>query len=90
MLTTADAVPFFIQAEVLQPFIDDETLKISQPVFFRGKSGGKGVGHPVSPTSFRGGCQRQTAGQRKESCISCFPMMSVIQHWRSICMRSLR
>lgn len=45
VLTTADNVPFFMQAEVLQPFIDDETLEVSQPVFFRSKSGGKGVGY---------------------------------------------
>ena len=45
VLTTADDVPFFLQAETLQPFIDDELLDISKPVFYRTKSGGKGVGY---------------------------------------------
>lgn len=45
VLTTADEKPFFLQAEILQPFIDDELLKISSPVFYRTKGGGKGVGY---------------------------------------------
>lgn len=45
VLTTADSVPFFLQAEILQPFVDDELIEISRPVFYRSISGGKGVGY---------------------------------------------
>lgn len=45
VLTTADEKPFFLQAEVLQPFIDQELLEICRPVFYRTKGGGKGVGY---------------------------------------------
>lgn len=45
VLTTTDERPFFLQAEVLQPFVDEDLLNISKPVFYRTKSGGKGVGY---------------------------------------------
>lgn len=45
VLTTADEVPFFLRAEILQPFIDEEIIEIARPVFYRSKSGGKGVGY---------------------------------------------
>lgn len=45
VLTTADEVPFFLQAEALQPFVDEELLEMARPVFYRTKSGGKGVGY---------------------------------------------
>jgi len=45
VLATADERPFFLQAEVLQPFVDEDLLDISKPVFYRTKSGGKGVGY---------------------------------------------
>jgi hypothetical protein len=45
VLTTADELPFFLQAEVLQPFIDEEIIEIARPVFYRSKAGGKGVGY---------------------------------------------
>jgi hypothetical protein len=45
VLTTLDEMPFFLQAEVLQPFVDEEIIEITRPVFYRTKSGGKGVGY---------------------------------------------
>jgi hypothetical protein len=45
VLTTADEVPFFLQAETLQPFLDGEILDVVRPVFYRTRSGGKGVGY---------------------------------------------
>lgn len=45
VLTTADDLPFFLQAEALQPFIDEELVDVCKPVFYRTKSGGKGVGY---------------------------------------------
>jgi len=45
VLTTAEDVPFFLQAEVLQDFVDDELLDVVKPVFYRTRNGGKGVGY---------------------------------------------
>jgi hypothetical protein len=45
VLSTAEGIPFFLQAEILKPFIDDELLTISRPIFYRTMSGGKGVGY---------------------------------------------
>ena len=45
VLSTADETPFFLQAEILQPFVDEELLEVSKPVFYRSKGGGKGVGY---------------------------------------------
>ena len=45
MLATADEVPFFLQAEVLKPYINDEVLDITRPVFYSSKAGGRGVGY---------------------------------------------
>ena len=45
VLSTADELPFFLQAEILRPFIDDESAALARPVFYISKSGGKGVGY---------------------------------------------
>lgn len=45
VLSTVDELPFFLQAEALQPFISDDLLQSTTPIFYRTKSGGKGVGY---------------------------------------------
>jgi hypothetical protein len=45
VLATVDGVPFFLQAEALKPFITDELLMSTTPVFFIDKSGRKSVGY---------------------------------------------
>jgi hypothetical protein len=43
--TTADELPFFLQAEVLQPFISEELMMSTTPILFRLKSGARTVGY---------------------------------------------
>jgi P63C domain len=43
--TTADGLPFFLQAEVLKPFISDELMMSTTPILFRLKSGARTVGY---------------------------------------------
>jgi hypothetical protein len=45
VLSTVDKVPFFLQAEALKPFITKELVESTSPVFYRTKTGGKGVGY---------------------------------------------
>lgn len=45
VLSTVDGLPFFLQAEALKPFISDELKASTTPMFYRTKSGGKGVGY---------------------------------------------
>jgi hypothetical protein len=45
VLATADGMPFFLQSEVLRPFISEELRMSTSPVFYRTQSGGKGVGY---------------------------------------------
>jgi hypothetical protein len=45
VLSTVDELPFFLQADVLKPFISDDLLQSTTPIFYRTKSGGKGVGY---------------------------------------------
>ena len=45
VLSTVDGLPFFLQAEVLKPFINDELAMSTTPIFYRGTSGAKGVGY---------------------------------------------
>jgi hypothetical protein len=45
VLSTAEELPFFLQAETLRPFISDDLLMSTAPIFYRTKSGGKGVGY---------------------------------------------
>jgi hypothetical protein len=42
---TVDGLPFFLQAEVLKPFISEDLVKSTVPVFYKTKTGGKGVGY---------------------------------------------
>ena len=45
VLNTVDGTPFFLQAEVLRPFISEELLQSTTPIFFRDHSGKKSVGY---------------------------------------------
>ncbi len=45
VLTTVDGTPFFLQAEALKPYISNELLVSTAPIFYRTKKGGKGVGY---------------------------------------------
>lgn len=45
VFTTVDGLPFFLQAEVLKPFIDDDLRMSTTPIFYRTKSGKRGVGY---------------------------------------------
>lgn len=45
VLTTADDLPFFLQADVLKPFISDDLVQSTAPIFYRTQKGGKGVGY---------------------------------------------
>lgn len=45
VLSTVDQVPFFLQAEALKPFISEELLMSTTPIFFRDKSGKRAVGY---------------------------------------------
>lgn len=45
VLSTVDELPFFLQADALKPFISDDLIQSTTPIFYRTKSGGKGVGY---------------------------------------------
>jgi hypothetical protein len=45
VLSTVDELPFFLQAEALKPFISEELAMSTNPIFYRTKSGGRGVGY---------------------------------------------
>lgn len=45
VLSTVDRLPFFMDAEVLKPFIDKRLIMSTAPVFYRTKNGGRGVGY---------------------------------------------
>ncbi len=45
VLSTVDELPFFLQAEALKPFISEELMMSTNPIFYRTKSGGRGVGY---------------------------------------------
>lgn len=45
VLSTVDKLPFFLQAEALKPFITSELIASTTPIFYKTKSGGKGVGY---------------------------------------------
>lgn len=44
-LSTMDATPFFLQAEVLKPFVSEDLLQATTPIFFVDKSGRRAVGY---------------------------------------------
>ena len=45
VLSTVDGLPFFLQAEALQPYISEDLRMSTTPIFFRSKTGGRGVGY---------------------------------------------
>lgn len=45
VLSTVDQLPVFLQATVLKPFINNDLVMSTKPVFYKTKSGGKGVGY---------------------------------------------
>jgi hypothetical protein len=45
VLSTVDGLPFFLQAEALNPYISDDLRMSTTPIFFRTKTGGKAVGY---------------------------------------------
>ncbi len=45
VLTTVDELPFFLSAEAFKPFISNEIMESTKPIFYISKSGGKGVGY---------------------------------------------
>src|ERR1700736_4093480 len=48
VLSTVDGLPFFLQAEVLKPFISEALMESTTPIFYRTKGGGKGVGYDAT------------------------------------------
>ena len=45
VLSTVDEIPTFLRAKALQPFISNELIKSSTPIFYRTKAGEKRVGY---------------------------------------------
>ena len=45
MFATVDGTPFFLQSEVLKPFITEDLLMSTTPVFFIDKTGAKALGY---------------------------------------------
>jgi hypothetical protein len=45
VLATVDGVSTFLQAEILKPFVSEELMKTTTPVFFRDKQGRRAVGY---------------------------------------------
>jgi|SRR5271166_1413791 len=45
VLSTVDELPFFLQSDALRPFISNELAESTKPLFYRTKTGGKGVGY---------------------------------------------
>lgn len=45
VLSTVDELPFFLQAEALKPFISDELVASTKPIFYITTSGAKAVGY---------------------------------------------
>jgi len=47
-LSAVDELPFFLQANVLKPFISDDLATSTGPIFYKMKKGGKGVGYDAT------------------------------------------
>jgi hypothetical protein len=45
VLSTVDQLPFFLAADALKPFISEDLVQSTNPVFYRTQSGGKGMGY---------------------------------------------
>lgn len=45
VFSTVDELPFFLQAEALQPFISSDLRESTKPIFYITKDGSRGVGY---------------------------------------------
>ena len=45
IFSTVDGVPFFLQAKALMPFVSEDLIMSTTPIFYRTLKGGKGVGY---------------------------------------------
>jgi hypothetical protein len=45
VLSTVDGLPFFLQAEALKPFISEDLMQSTTPIFYITKTGKRGVGY---------------------------------------------
>jgi hypothetical protein len=45
VLSTVDGIPFFLQADVLKPFVTEDLMVSTTPIFFRYKDGQRGLGY---------------------------------------------
>lgn len=48
VLSTVDELPFFLQANVIKPFIPEELALSTRPIFYKTKQGRKGVGYDAT------------------------------------------
>ena len=48
LTTTIDGLPFFLQAEALKPFIDNDLRESTTPILFRNKQGRRAVGYDAT------------------------------------------
>jgi hypothetical protein len=48
LVQSVDGLPFFLQAEVLKPFINNELRESTTPIFFRTKKGKRAVGYDAT------------------------------------------
>ena len=48
VLSTVDELPVFLQAKALKPFINNDLEMSTKPIFYRTRSGGKGVGYDAT------------------------------------------
>lgn len=48
VLSTVDRLPFFLQADALKPFLSDELMVSTSPIFYTTKSGVKAAGYDAS------------------------------------------
>jgi hypothetical protein len=68
VLSTVDELPFFLQANALNPFIPDDLASSTRPIFYKTKEGKKGVGYDATLLpkvaevylKFRDECLRET------------------------------
>jgi hypothetical protein len=47
VLSTVEGLPFFLQADVLKPFLSEDLLESTTPIFYRSRSG-RGVGYDAT------------------------------------------
>lgn len=45
VLSTVDELPFFLSADAFKPFISNDLIESTKPIFYITKTGGKGVGY---------------------------------------------